>query len=95
MITIIAMFETKPECAEAFHKLAVPCVEASSKEEGNVSYGLYAGKENASKFFFVECWKDEEAIATHNASAHFQSCANAFMPLLAKAPIIEQAVALG
>ena len=92
MITIIAMFETKPECAEAFRALAFPCVEASRKEAGNISYGLYTGKEDTNKFFFVEVWKDEDAIASHNASAHFQAFAGAFMPLLAKPPVIEQTV---
>lgn len=92
MITIIAMFETKPECADAFKALAAPCIEASRKEEGNVSYGFYTGKEDKTKFFFVEVWKDEAAIAMHNASAHFQAFAGAFMPLLAKDPVIEQTV---
>ena len=90
MITIIAMFETKPECAGDFCSLAAPCVEASRKEAGNVSYGLYTGKDDKNKYFFVEVWKDEAAIASHNASAHFQAFAGAFMPLLAKPPIIEQ-----
>ena len=94
MITIIAMFETKPESSEAFRNLAAPCVEASRKESGNVSYGLYTGKDDAKKYFFVEVWKDEAAIATHNASEHFQKFAGAFMPLLAKEPIIEQTVEL-
>ena len=92
MITIIAMFETKPECAEGFKELAAPCIEASRKEEGNVSYGFYKGKEDACKYFFVEVWKDEEAIAVHNASEHFRAFAGAFMPYLAKPPVIEQAV---
>lgn len=92
MITIIAMFETKAECSKEFKELAVPCIEASRKEEGNISYGFYKGKEDADKYFFVEVWKDEEAIAAHNASAHFQTFAGAFIPLLAKDPVIEQAV---
>ena len=36
--------------------------------------------------------RHDEAIATHNASAHFQKFAGAFMPMLAKAPVIEQVV---
>lgn len=94
MITIIAMFDVKPECAEAFRELAAPCIEASRKEEGNVSYSFYTGKDDKNKFFFVEVWKDESAIAEHNASAHFQSFAGAFMPLTAKAPVIEQTVSV-
>ena len=92
MITIIAMFETKPECSGDFLALAMPCVEASRKEAGNVSYGLYTGKEDKNKYFFVEVWKDEAAITSHNASEHFQKFAGAFMPLLSKPPVIEQAV---
>ncbi len=92
MITIIATFVTKPECADAFKELAAPCIEASRKEEGNVSYGFYTGREDKTKFFFVEVWKDEDAIAKHNASAHFQTFAGAFMPLLAQDPSIEQVV---
>lgn len=92
MITIIAMFELKPECVDTFKGLAAECIEASRKEEGNVDYRFYAGKEDKNKYFFVEVWKDEEAITIHNASAHFQKFAGAFMPMLAKDPVIEQAV---
>lgn len=92
MITIIAMFELKPECVDNFKSLAAECIEASRKEEGNVSYNFYTGKEDKNKFFFVEVWKDDEAIETHNASEHFQKFVGAFMPMLAKAPVIEQTV---
>lgn len=92
MITIIAMFELKPECVDTFKALAAECIEASRKEEGNVSYNFYTGKEDKNKYFFVEVWKDDYAIAAHNASAHFQKFAGAFMPMLAKAPVIEQTV---
>lgn len=92
LITIIAIFELKPECVETFKGLAAECIEASRKEEGNVSYNIYTGKEDKNKYFFVEVWKDDEAIATHNASAHFRKFAGAFMPMLAKEPVIEQIV---
>lgn len=92
MITIIAMFELKPECVDTFKGLAAECIEASRKEEGNVSYNFFAGKEDKNKYFFVEVWKDDDAIASHNASAHFQKFAGAFGPMLAKPPVVEQAV---
>ena len=92
MITIIAMFELKPECVDTFKGLAAECIDASRKEEGNVDYKFYEGKEDKNKYFFVEVWKDEDAITTHNASAHFQKFAGAFMPMLAKDPVIEQTI---
>lgn len=94
MITIIAMFKIKDECVDAFKELAAPCIEASRKEEGNVSYNFYTGKEDKTKFFFVEVWKDEEAINTHNASEHFQAFVGAFGSMAADAPVIEQTVAV-
>ncbi len=92
MITIIAMFELKPECVDTFLGLAAECIEASRKEAGNDDYRLYRGKDNEYKYFFVERWKDEQAIETHNASAHFQKFAAGFTPLLAGSPVIEQVV---
>ena len=92
MITIIASFHVKPECVEIFKGMAMECVEESRKEEGNSSYHLYTGKTDKTKFFFVENWKDEKAIETHNASAHFQKFAGAFSPFVKENPIIEQTV---
>ena len=48
-------FNVKNECTEKFQKLASECIEASRKEEGNVDYHLYTGKEDKTKFFFVKC----------------------------------------
>lgn len=90
MITIIASFTVKPECVEEFKALAGECVSASREESGNVSYHLYVDRTCSAKFFFVENWKDDEAIATHNASAHFQKFINAFGNLVSAAPEIKQ-----
>lgn len=95
MITIIATFNVKNECTEKFQKLASECIEASRKEEGNVDYHLYTGKEDKTKFFFVEVWKDDEAIDTHNASAHFQKFVGEFGDLVSTPPVIEQTVMVG
>ena len=92
MITIIASFNVKPECVEAFHAMAMECVAASRKEDGNSSYHLYTGKNDNTKFFFVENWKDDNAIQLHNASEHFMKFAGAFMPLVTEAPIIAQTI---
>lgn len=92
MITIIATFYVKNECVDEFQTLAGECIEASRKEEGNVDYHLYQGKADQTRFFFVEVWKDENAIETHNASEHFQKFAGAFGALVSADPVIEQAV---
>ncbi len=92
MITIIATFNVNEDCANKFESLAKECIVASRKEEGNVDYHLYTGKEDKTKFFFVEVWNDDEAINTHNASEHFQKFVGAFGDLVSSAPVIEQTV---
>ena len=90
MITIVALFDLKPECKDAFLRLAAECLEGSRAEEGNVDYNLYVSKNDPNRYFFIEVWKDEEAVEKHNASAHFQKFAGSFGPYAAGDPIIEQ-----
>lgn len=91
MITILATFAVKPECAASFKELAAVCIAASREEDGNVDYHFYGSMNDSSKFFFVEVWRDKAAIEAHNDSAHFKAFVQAFTSLLAKDPIIEQA----
>lgn len=92
MITIIATFNVKEDCLKDFENLAKECIAASRKEAGNQDYHLYTGKEDKTKYFFVEVWKDEEAINTHNASEHFQKFVKSFGSLVSADPVIEQTV---
>lgn len=92
MITIIATFNVKKDCVNEFETLAKECIAASRKEEGNVDYHLYTGKEDKTKFFFVEVWKDEKAIDDHNASEHFRKFLGAFGSHVSSDPVIEQTV---
>ena len=89
MITIIASFELKPECVEEFLAQAEECIAGSRSEEGNVDYNLYVSRENSCKYFFIENWKDEEAIKFHNSTPHFQKFSAAFAPMLAGNPSVE------
>ncbi len=82
MITIIAEFSVKSGCGEKFRELAVEAARASSKEKGNIAYNLYRQREDSSMFTFVEEWLNDEVIAKHNSSEHFQRFLNASKPLL-------------
>jgi len=90
MIMIIAAFELKPECIEEFKNLAAECIIGSRAEAGNMDYNLYVSKTNENKYFFIENWKDEQAIAQHNGTPHFLKFAAGFGPLLAADPVVEQ-----
>ena len=46
-------------------------VDATRKEEGNISYELHQDVANPKTYVFIEVWKSQEAIDSHNNSAHF------------------------
>ena len=71
MIKIVSKNVIKDEKKEDFIKLAKELVEKSRQEEGCLSYGLFQDINNDSVFTFIEEWKDQKAIETHNKSEHF------------------------
>ncbi len=71
MIHIIAEGTLPQKNKDTFLELAKPLVEASQNEAGNIFYHLHQNLEDEQKIAFIECWKDQNAIDTHNASKHF------------------------
>lgn len=71
MIKIVSKNVIKDEKKEDFIKLAKELVEKSRQEQGCLSYGLFQDINNDSVFTFIEEWKDQKAIETHNKSEHF------------------------
>lgn len=71
MIMIIATTTLKPGCKEDYLVLAKELVEKSRQEEGCLSYRLFESQSDPNGVVIVEEWKDEQAIAQHNASEHF------------------------
>ncbi len=83
MITIVARCSVLPDRADDFTKIALALVEASRSEEGNISYNLYADLADPAKFTFIEVWKDEAAIDSHNETPHFRGFGERAGPLFA------------
>ena len=81
MIKIIAKLQVKPECKEELIKLVTPLIEASRAEAGNIDYGLHESLEDPNSLAFIEIWKDQAAIDSHNASEHFTSTLPKVAPL--------------
>ena len=71
MIHIIAEGTLPQKNKNAFLELAKPLVEASQKESGNIFYHLHQCNDDTEKIAFIECWADQSAIDSHNASKHF------------------------
>ena len=70
-IKIVAKMPVAEENVEKFKALAVELVEKSRQEPGNIFYSLNVHRKDPCLLTFIECWKDKDAIKSHNASEHF------------------------
>ena len=70
-LTIVATVTVKPEYKDDVLKAIKTVVEATRKEPGNIFYDVFEDVKNPLKFFFIETWKSQAAIDSHNKSVHF------------------------
>ena len=77
------------ENVEKFKQTARELVDCSQAEAGNIYYCLTANKKFPNQLVFLECWKDKEAIAQHNESAHFKKILPQLLALCAEPPVKE------
>ncbi len=71
MIKIIAKIPVTAEKLPEFKALGAELVEKSRAEAGNVSYSLNVSNADPLLLTFIEFWKDQDAIDSHNNSEHF------------------------
>jgi (4S)-4-hydroxy-5-phosphonooxypentane-2,3-dione isomerase len=64
-IMIVAEFELKPQHAADFIKLMKNHAELSRAEDGCQQFDVLQAQEDPNKIFFVESWRDAEALAVH------------------------------
>ena len=73
MIKIVAKMVVREDAINSFHALAQELVEKSRAEEGNISYSLNQSITDSKVHAFIEIWKDQAAIDSHNKTEHFTS----------------------
>ena len=71
-LTIVATVTVKPEYKEDVLKAIQTVVDATRKESGNIFYDVFEDVKNPLKFVFIETWKSQAAIDSHNQSTHFK-----------------------
>jgi len=71
--TIVASVVVKPEYKEDVLKAIKTVVDATRKEPGNIFYDVFEDVNNPLKFVFIETWKSQAAIDTHNKTTHFNN----------------------
>ena len=72
-LTIVATVIVKPEYKEDVLKSIKTVVDATRKEPGNIFYDVFEDINNPLKFVFIETWKSQAAIDTHNKTTHFNN----------------------
>lgn len=70
MIYVIAKIEIKPGTLEQVIAAALPCIEATRKEEGCLTYDLNHSVTNETSIVFVESWESRAALEAHFGQPH-------------------------
>ncbi|MGN1048694.1 MAG: antibiotic biosynthesis monooxygenase [Eubacteriales bacterium] len=71
MTATIVTVNVKPDKIEAFRKITSYNHENSRKEPGNVRFDVLQSRDDPSKFYLYEVYKDDEAAAEHKKTAHY------------------------
>ena len=93
MISIIARFETKPDCSERWPELIAPLTAATRAEPGNLWFDWSRSLDNPAEYVLVEAFRDGDAGAAHVNSDHFKAAARDLPQALASTPrVISQII---
>jgi len=72
-IFMCARFQAKPEKLDELHTRLLEMVILTSKEEGCLFYNLHVDRSDPSIFYFLEGWRDADALAFHNKTSYVQA----------------------
>lgn len=82
MIYVIATIHTLPGKAAALILGAKPCIDATRREEGCISYDYVQDTERPDVVMVVERWSSREALAAHFLVPHLKAWREARKPLV-------------
>lgn len=72
-IIMCARFQAKPEKLDELRTRLLEMVTLTSKEEGCLFYNLHVDRSDPTIFYFLESWKDADALAFHDKTAYVQA----------------------
>lgn len=72
-IYMCARFQAKQEKLEELRARLLKMVEFTKQEEGCLFYNLHVDRDNPTIFYFLEGWKDSEALAFHDQTTYVQA----------------------
>ena len=69
-IYMCARFQAKPEKVEELKQRLLDMVKFTSQEEGCLFYNLHVDRSDPTIFYFLEGWKNSEALAFHDQTTY-------------------------
>ena len=72
-IFMCARFQAKPEKLDELRTRLLEMVTHSIKEPGCLFYNLHVDNSNPTIFYFLEGWKDADALAFHDKTSYVQA----------------------
>lgn len=82
MIHLIATITIKPGSFDAVRAAALPCLEATRKEPGCISYELFRSVEDENTLVFVERWESRAVLDAHFHMPHLKTWREAGGPFI-------------
>lgn len=83
-IRVVALVAVHEGQEAAFEAAAAPCIEATRKEAGCLSYLLHRDVSHAGRFVFIEAWRDQAALDQHMQQPYLRTLVEVATPLLQK-----------
>lgn len=80
-VKTVAIFVARPGKVDDLRALLDGMLTPSRSEPGNLRYDLWRDQTDPSRFVLDELYVDNEAVAAHRASPHFQNYASVIADL--------------
>ncbi len=89
MIIIAATLEARPGQEAPLQAALEAMVPKVKTESGALTYTLHRVQDNPAKFFFYECYTDQNAVDIHCSTPYFKQLFETIEPMLASEPQVE------
>ena len=83
MLIVHVHVQVKPEHIEAFKTATLANARASVREPGIARFDIVQQADDATRFVFVEVYRDAAAPAAHKDTAHYAAWRDAVAPMMA------------
>lgn len=93
-VKIVAVLTARPGRAEALRALLDGMMAPSRAEAGNLRYDLWRDQADPNRFVLDELYADNDAIAAHRASPHFQHYLSTINDLAERTALVLDPVAV-